>query len=149
MPIVNPVDCGLIFFEYKMNLAYHRCKIAIFTKRRSNNACWLAVPYRERLTTRCIGYPRPVINACLSCLCGKYSPDPLMCQPGPMCGGRWDYIVNLFIGSTIQSGKNSGHECGDGFKRPTIPGAVHISMTVIRSHRKNLRSMSGFQPYNE
>jgi DUF1680 family protein len=97
-------SCGLIFFQYKLNLAYHDAKYADLYEETLYNALLGAIDLEGRnfnYTNPLIGGRRTPWHACPCCV-GNI-PRTLLMIP------TWTYVkdadglfVNLFIGSTIK-----------------------------------------------
>jgi DUF1680 family protein len=106
-------SCGLIFFEYKMNLAYHDARYADLYEETLYNALLGSLNldgtdfyYTNALAT---AQPRYAWHSCPCCV-GNI-PRTLLMMP------TWTYVrdeggiyVNLFVGSTIQVGRVAGTE---------------------------------------
>jgi len=106
-------SCGLIFFQYKLNLAYHDARYADLYEETMYNALLGSLDiegehffYQNPLDTR---GGRSAWHACPCCV-GNI-PRTLLMIP------TWTYVkspdavyVNLFIGSTVQVGEIAGTE---------------------------------------
>ena len=103
-------SCGLIFFQYKMNLAYHDAKYADLYEQTMYNALFGAVD----MAGRNFCYTNPLINTqrnpwhVCPCCVGNI-PRTLLMVP------TWSYTksadalhVNLFIGGRVHVGKVAG-----------------------------------------
>ena len=104
-------SCGLIFFEYKMNLAYHDAKYADLYEETMYNALLGSLSldgkdfyYTNALSTAQSRYEWHVCPCCVGNI-----PRTLLMMP------TWTYVrgddglyVNLFVGSTIQVEKVAG-----------------------------------------
>lgn len=106
-------SCGLIFFEYKMNLAYHDARYADLYEETLYNALLGALNlegtdfyYTNALAT---AQPRYAWHSCPCCV-GNI-PRTLLMMP------TWTYVrdedgiyVNLFVGGTMHVGRVAGTE---------------------------------------
>ncbi|MBN1387235.1 MAG: glycoside hydrolase family 127 protein [Bacteroidales bacterium] len=98
-------SCGLIFFQYKMNLAYHDAKYADLYEETMYNALMGALDtegknfyYTNPLTQRNARYPWHVCPCCV----GNIPRTLLMIPTWTYVTGDDGIYVNLFIGSTIK-----------------------------------------------
>ncbi|KPK31773.1 MAG: Tat pathway signal protein, partial [Nitrospira bacterium SG8_35_1] len=98
-------SCGLIFFQYKMNLAYHDAKYADLYEETMYNALMGALDtqgknfyYQNPLTQRNERYPWHVCPCCV----GNIPRTLLMIPTWTYVTGEDGIYVNLFIGSTIK-----------------------------------------------
>jgi len=106
-------SCGLIFFEYKMNLAYHDAKYADLYEETIYNALLGSLNldgtdfyYTNALAT---SQPRYSWHACPCCV-GNIPRTLLMMPTWTYVRGDDGLYVNLFFGSTINVGKVAGTE---------------------------------------
>ncbi len=97
-------SCGLIFFQYKMNLAYHDAKYADLYEETMYNALMGALDtegenfyYTNPLTQRNERYPWHTCPCCV----GNIPRTLLMIPTWTYVTGDDGLYVNLFIGSTI------------------------------------------------
>ncbi len=124
--------CGLIFFQYKMNLAYHDAKYADLYEESFYNALLGSIDlegknfyYQNPLDSRGPRYPW---HACPCCV-GNI-PRTLLMLP------TWTYVkddsgiyVNLFIGSTINVEKVAGTNV-QMIQKTDYPWSGDVSITV-------------------
>jgi DUF1680 family protein len=97
-------SCGLIFFQYKLNLAYHDAKYADLYEETMYNALLGATDLDGRTfnyTNPLVGGRRTPWHACPCCV-GNIPRTLLMLPSWIYVKGRDAIYVNLFVGSTIQ-----------------------------------------------
>ncbi|HWK07518.1 MAG TPA: beta-L-arabinofuranosidase domain-containing protein [Puia sp.] len=125
-------SCGLVFFEYKMNLAYHDAKYADLYEETIYNALLGSLDldgkdfyYTNALSTAQARYQWHVCPCCVGNI-----PRTLLMMP------TWTYVrgedalyVNLFVGSTIKVEKIAGTNV-EMVQKTDYPWSGHISMTV-------------------
>lgn len=125
-------SCGLIFFQYKMNLAYHDAKYADLYEETMYNALMGSLDtegknyyYTNPLTQRNYRYPWHVCPCCVGNI-----PRTLLMIP------TWTYVkdddgiyVNLFIGSTINIEDISGTDV-EIVQETDYPWDGNVSITV-------------------
>ncbi len=106
-------SCGLIFFEYKMNLAYHDARYADLYEETLYNALLGSLNlegtdfyYTNALAT---AQPRYAWHSCPCCV-GNIPRTLLMMPTWAYVRGEDGIYVNLFVGSTINVGKVAGTE---------------------------------------
>jgi DUF1680 family protein len=106
-------SCGLIFFEYKMNLAYHDARYADLYEETLYNALLGSLNldgtdfyYTNALAT---AQPRYAWHSCPCCV-GNIPRTLLMMPTWTYVRGDDGLYVNLFAGSTINVGKVAGTE---------------------------------------
>lgn len=104
-------SCGLIFFQYKMNLAYHDAKYADLYEETMYNALLGALS----LDGKYFYYDNPLNSArsryswhVCPCCVGNIPRTLLMIPTWSYVKSDEDLYVNLFIGSTINVGKVNG-----------------------------------------
>jgi hypothetical protein len=104
-------SCGLIFFEYKMNLAYHDARYADLYEETLYNALLGSLNldgtdfyYTNALAT---AQPRYAWHSCPCCV-GNIPRTLLMMPTWTYVRGDDGIYVNLFVGSRIQVGKIAG-----------------------------------------
>ena len=103
-------SCGLVFFQYKLNLAYHDARYADLYEQTMYNALLGGVA----LDGKSFGYTNPLVNTertvwhVCPCCVGNI-PRTLLMMP------TWTYVkskdalyVNMFVGSKIHVGKVAG-----------------------------------------
>lgn len=131
--------CGLIFFQYKMNLAYHDARYADLYEESLYNALLGSIDlpgknfyYDNALDERSLRYDW---HACPCCV-GNI-PRTLLMIP------TWTYVkdadgiyVNLFIGSTITVEKVAGTDV-QMVQKTDYPWSGHISITVNPAAEKS------------
>jgi len=125
-------SCGLIFFQYKMNLAYHDAKYADLYEETMYNALLGSLDlegknfyYTNPLST---SRPRNDWHSCPCCV-GNI-PRTLLMVP------TWTYVksqdgiyVNLYIGSTIKVENVAGTDV-EMIQKTGYPWNGHVSITV-------------------
>ncbi len=103
-------SCGLIFFQYKMNLAYHDAKYADLYEETMYNALLGGVALDGKTfcyTNPLIGTERAKWHSCPCCV-GNI-PRTLLMMPTWTYAKRPDALfVNLFVGSRINVGEVAG-----------------------------------------
>ncbi|MBS1604328.1 MAG: glycoside hydrolase family 127 protein [Bacteroidetes bacterium] len=125
-------SCGLIFFEYKMNLAYHDAKYADLYEETMYNALLgsLSLDGKDFTYTNALAtaQPRYAWHVCPCCV-GNI-PRTLLMMP------TWSYVrgddglyVNLYIGSTMKIEKVAGTDV-EMVQRTDYPWSGKIDMTV-------------------
>ncbi|HET7625561.1 MAG TPA: beta-L-arabinofuranosidase domain-containing protein, partial [Verrucomicrobiae bacterium] len=124
-------SCGLIFFQYKMNLAYHDAKYADLYEQTMYNALLGATDLEGEnfyYTNPLIGGRRTPWHNCPCCV-GNI-PRTLLMIP------TWTYVksddgiyVNLFIGSTINVEKVAGTDV-QMVQKTDYPWSGNIGITV-------------------
>lgn len=105
-------SCGVIFFQYKLNLAYHDARFADLYEQTMYNALFGSVDLEGKnycYTNPLINTRRTSWNACPCCV--SNIPRTLLMVP------TWSYTrgpealhVNLFIGGRVNVGKIAGTE---------------------------------------
>ena len=125
-------SCGLIFFEYKMNLAYHDAKYADLYEETMYNALLGSLSlngkdflYDNPLETSIARYQWHVCPCCVGNI-----PRTLLMMP------TWTYVrgddglyVNLFVGSTIKVDKIAGTNV-EMVQKTDYPWNGRVNMTV-------------------
>lgn len=104
-------SCGLIFFQYKMNIAYHDAKYADLYEETMYNALLGSVDiegknffYDNPLSTSITRYPWHTCPCCV----GNIPRTLLMIPTWTYVKGKESIYVNMFIGSTIKVEKVAG-----------------------------------------
>jgi hypothetical protein len=127
-------SCGLIFFQYKMNLAYHDAKYADLYEETMYNALLGSMDleaknfyYDNPLVG---GRPRYPWHVCPCCV-GNIPRTLLMIPTWTYVKGKDGLYVNLFIGSTIKVEKVAGTDVEITCACQTEPRA-----SSIRPHRQ-------------
>ncbi|HWY77118.1 MAG TPA: beta-L-arabinofuranosidase domain-containing protein [Verrucomicrobiae bacterium] len=124
-------SCGLIFFQYKMNLAYHDARYADLYEETMYNALLGATD----LDGKTFYYDNPLIggrrtswHACPCCV-GNIPRTLLMIPTWTYVKGDDGIYVNLFIGSTINVEKVAGTDV-QMVQKTDYPWSGDISITV-------------------
>ena len=131
-------SCGLIFFQYKMNIAYHDAKYADLYEETMYNALMGSIDnegkhfyYTNPLS---ISHPRDAWHVCPCCV-GNI-PRTLLMIP------TWTYVksgdgiyVNLYIGTTIQVEKVAGTDV-EMVQKTDYPWKGDVSITVNPKEKK-------------
>jgi hypothetical protein len=124
--------CGLIFFQYKMNLAYHDAKYADLYEESLYNALLGSVDlpgknfyYQNPLDSR---GPRYEWHACPCCV-GNIPRTLLMLPTWMYVKGTDGIYVNLFIGSTVTVEKVAGADV-QMVQKTDYPWSGNVSITV-------------------
>ncbi len=124
--------CGLIFFQYKMNIAYHDAKYADLYEESMYNALLGSVDleaknfyYQNPLDSRGPRYPW---HACPCCV-GNIPRTLLMLPTWTYVKGDDGLYVNLFIGSTINVEKVAGTDV-QMVQKTDYPWSGDVSITV-------------------
>lgn len=125
-------SCGLIFFEYKMNLAYHDAKYADLYEETLYNALLGSLNlagtdfyYTNALATE---QPRYAWHSCPCCV-GNIPRTLLMMPTWTYVRGEDGIYVNLFVGSTMQVGKVAGTPL-QLVQRTEYPWSPNVSIEV-------------------
>jgi hypothetical protein len=128
--------CGLIFFQYKMNLAYHDAKYADLYEESLYNALLGATDEDGETfyyTNPLRGGQRTSWHACPCCV-GNIPRTLLMIPTWTYVRGDDGVYVNLFIGSTINVEKVSGADGGKTevqmVQKTDYPWSGNVSITV-------------------
>ena len=125
-------SCGLVFFQYKMNLAYHDAKYADLYEETMYNALLgsLDLPGKNFLYTNPLNTAQPRYQWHVCPCCVGNIPRTLLMVP------TWTYVrgddglyVNMFIGSTIKVEKIAGTDV-EMIQKTDYPWSGAISMTV-------------------
>jgi DUF1680 family protein len=125
-------SCGLIFFQWKMNLAYHDAKYADLYEETMYNALLGSFDldgknfyYDNPLTETKSRYPWHVCPCCV----GNIPRTLLMVPTWTYAKGRDGIYVNLFIGSTINVEKVAGTDI-EMIQKTDYPWSGDVSITV-------------------
>jgi DUF1680 family protein len=125
-------SCGLIFFQYKMNLAYHDAKYADLYEETIYNALLGAIDlegkhfyYDNELTS---GQSRYSWHVCPCCV-GNIPRTLLMIPTWTYVKDKDGIYVNLFIGSTIKVEKVAGTDV-EMVQKTDYPWSGKVSITV-------------------
>jgi DUF1680 family protein len=124
-------SCGLIFFQYKLNLAYHDARYADLYEQTMYNALLGGVD----LAGKNFAYTNPLINTrrtpwhVCPCCVGNI-PRTLLMMP------TWSYVkgdralyVNMFVGSRIHVGKVAGTNV-EMVQKTNYPWSGKVGITV-------------------
>lgn len=124
--------CGLIFFQHKMNLAYHDAKYADLYEESMYNALLGSIDlegknfyYQNPLDSRGPRYPW---HACPCCV-GNIPRTLLMLPTWTYVKGDDGLYVNLFVGSTINVEKVAGTDV-QMVQKTDYPWSGDVSITV-------------------
>ena len=124
-------SCGLIFFQYKLNLAYHDAKYADLYEETLYNALLGATD----LEGKTFGYTNPLIggrrtpwHACPCCV-GNIPRTLLMIPTWAYVTGQDAVYVNLFIGSTINLERVAGTDV-EMVQKTDYPWDGKVTLTV-------------------
>jgi DUF1680 family protein len=124
-------SCGLIFFQYKMNIAYHDAKYADLYEETMYNALLGSID----LDGNTFYYDNPLIGGrrapwhdCPCCV-GNLARTLLMIPTWTYVKGADGIYVNLFIGSTINVEKVAGTDI-QMVQKTDYPWSGNISITV-------------------
>ena len=125
-------SCGLIFFQYKLNLAYRDAKFADLYEETMYNALLGSVDlagrnfyYQNPLDTSAARYPWHVCPCCV----GNIPRTLLMVPTWTYAKDRNGINANLFIGSTIQVGEVAGTTV-EMVQKTDYPWDGKVAMTV-------------------
>ena len=125
-------SCGLIFFEYKMNLAYHDARYADLYEETMYNALLGSLNldgtdfyYTNALAT---AQPRYAWHSCPCCV-GNIPRTLLMMPTWTYVRGDDGIYVNLFVGSTINVGNVAGTNL-ELTQKTDYPWKPGVSITV-------------------
>ncbi len=103
-------SCGLVFFQYKLNLAYHNAKYADLYEQTMYNALLGGVA----LDGKSFCYTNPLVNTqrtlwhVCPCCVGNIPRTLLMMPTWAYVKDKTGLYVNLFVGSRIHVGKVAG-----------------------------------------
>ncbi|HYG23544.1 MAG TPA: beta-L-arabinofuranosidase domain-containing protein [Verrucomicrobiae bacterium] len=124
-------SCGLIFFQYKLNLAYHDAKYADLYEETMYNALLGATD----LNGTVFNYTNPLIDgrrtawhACPCCV-GNIPRTLLMIPTWTYVKGRDGIYVNMFVGSTINVDRIAGTDV-QMVQKTDYPWDGKVSITV-------------------
>jgi uncharacterized protein len=125
-------SAGLIFFQYKMNLAYHDAKYADLYEETMYNALLgsLALDGKNFYYTNALSssQPRYGWHVCPCCV-GNIPRTLLMMPTWTYARGDNGLYVNLFVGSTIQVEKIAGTDV-EMIQKTDYPWNGNVSLTV-------------------
>jgi len=124
-------SCGLIFFQYKLNLAYHDAKYADLYEETLYNALLGSTDLdgnNFQYTNPLIGGNRGPWHVCPCCV-GNIPRTLLMIPTWTYVKGDDGLYVNLFIGSTIKVEKVAGTDV-EMVQKTDYPWNGHVAITV-------------------
>ncbi len=124
-------SCGLIFFQYKLNIAYHDAKYADLYEETMYNALLGSTD----LDAKVFNYANPLIDGrrtawhpCPCCV-GNIPRTLLMIPTWTYLKGEKGIYVNMFIGSTINVEKVAGTDVLM-VQKTDYPWSGHVTITV-------------------
>jgi uncharacterized protein len=103
-------SCGLVFFQYKLNLAYHDAKYADLYEQTIYNALLGAVDLQGKsfcYTNPLVNTQRTLWHVCPCCV-SNISRTLLMMPTWTYVKGKDGIYVNMFVGSSIKVGPVAG-----------------------------------------
>ena len=103
-------SCGLVFFQYKLNLAYHDAKYADLYEQTMYNALLGAVDLEGKsfcYTNPLVNTQRTLWHVCPCCV-GNIPRTLLMMPTWAYVKDKTGVYVNMFVGSRIHVGKVAG-----------------------------------------
>jgi len=124
-------SCGLIFFQYKLNLAYHDARYADLYEQTMYNALLGAVD----LEGRNFCYTNPLVNTertpwhVCPCCVGNIPRTLLMVPTWTYAKAADGLFVNLFIGSRVQVGDVAGTHV-EMVQKTDYPWSGAVALTV-------------------
>ncbi len=124
-------SCGLVFFQYKLNLAYHDAKYADLYEQTMYNALLGGVA----LDGKSYCYTNPLINTeralwhVCPCCVGNLSRTLLMIPTWTYVKDKSGLYVNMFVGSRIQVGQVNGTNV-EIVQKTEYPWKGTVSVTV-------------------
>jgi DUF1680 family protein len=124
-------SCGLIFFQYKLNLAYHDAKYADLYEETMYNALLGATDLEGTIfnyTNPLIDGQRTAWHGCPCCV-GNIPRTLLMIPTWTYVKGKEGLYVNLFIGSTIKVENVAGTDV-EMVQRTDYPWNGKVAITV-------------------
>jgi uncharacterized protein len=131
-------SCGLIFFQYKLNLAYHDARYADLYEETMYNALLGATDLEGKTfyyANPLIGGRRTSWHACPCCV-GNIPRTLLMIPTWTYVKGKDAIYVNLFIGSTIRVERVAGTDV-EMVQKTDYPWDGRVSITVNPKQAKN------------
>jgi len=124
-------SCGLIFFQYKMNLAYHDARYADLYEETMYNALLGGVD----LSGKTFAYTNPLTNTLRTpwhvcpCCVGNIPRTLLMVPTWSYVKGKNGLYVNMFVGSRIHVGKVAGTKV-EMVQKTNYPWNGNVAITV-------------------
>jgi DUF1680 family protein len=131
-------SCGLIFFQYKMNIAYHDARYADLYEETMYNALLGSIDLAGKnfyYDNPLIGGRRTPWHVCPCCV-GNIPRTLLMIPTWTYVKGTNGLYVNLFIGSTIKVEKVAGTDI-EMVQKTDYPWSGDIAITVNPKESKN------------
>lgn len=129
--------CGLIFFQYKLNLAYHDAKYADLYEQTMYNALLGGVA----LDGKSFSYTNPLVNTqrtmwhVCPCCVGNIPRTLLMMPTWTYAKGPGALYVNLFVGSRMHVGKIDGTNV-EMVQKTNYPWSGKVEITVNPAEAK-------------
>jgi len=124
--------CGLIFFQYKMNMAYHDAKYADLYEESMYNALLGSIDYEGKhfyyTNPLSASEPRDAWHVCPCCV-GNIPRTLLMIPTWTYVKGDDGVYVNMYIGSTINIEKVAGTDV-EMVQKTDYPWRGDVSITV-------------------
>ena len=124
-------SCGLIFFQYKLNLAYHQAKYADLYEETMYNALLGSTDLEGRTfnyTNPLIGGRRTAWHGCPCCV-GNIPRTLLMIPTWTYVKGANGLYVNLFIGGSIKVENVAGTDV-EMVQKTDYPWSGNVALTV-------------------
>ena len=124
-------SCGVVFFQYKLNLAYHDAKYADLYEQTMYNALLGGVA----LDGQSFCYTNPLVNTerakwhVCPCCVGNFARTLLMIPTWTYVKSKDGLYVNMFVGSRIHVGKVAGTNV-EVVQKTEYPWNGSISITV-------------------
>ncbi len=124
-------SCGLIFFQYKLNLAYHDAKYADLYEQTMYNALLGGVA----LDGKSYCYTNPLVNSeralwhVCPCCVGNLSRTLLMVPTWSYAKDKTGLYVNMFVGSKVNVGQVAGTDV-EVIQKTEYPWNGSVSITV-------------------
>jgi uncharacterized protein len=124
-------SCGVVFFQYKLNLAYHDAKYADLYEQTMYNALLGGVA----LDGQSFCYTNPLVNTerakwhVCPCCVGNLSRTLLMIPTWTYVKSKDGLFVNMFVGSRIQVGEVAGTNV-EVVQKTDYPWRGSVSITV-------------------
>jgi DUF1680 family protein len=124
-------SCGLIFFQYKLNLAYHDAKYADLYEQTMYNALLGSIDLPGKsycYTNPLVDTERALWHTCPCCV-GNISRTLLMMPTWTYVKSKTGVYVNLFVGSRILVGEVAGTNV-EMVQKTNYPWSGSIAITV-------------------
>jgi uncharacterized protein len=131
-------SCGVVFFQYKLNLAYHDAKYADLYEQTMYNALLGGVA----LDGKSFCYTNPLVNTerakwhICPCCVGNFARTLLMVPTWTYVKSRDALYVNMFVGSRIHVGEVAGTGV-EVVQKTEYPWQGAVSITVNPDEAKN------------